>query len=165
MTQLEICTVHRELCQLRYLQGWVPKDCLGLMDEGLVHLKRRKGWPEGVRSATMDAPMAEDPDCGTVIRMPEFEKTFDQERWEKMYPGKKWHGAAQDLACAQGPKVWKNYIPGKGPVIRNQAERREYMRLTGHRELERGENFGHVSPRERAMAEFREKFTRHMQKG
>jgi hypothetical protein len=102
---------------------------------------------------------------GVVIHMPEAEKTYDQESWEKKHPGTKWPGTAFDLQSKIGEKVWKNYIPGKGPVIRNQAERREYMRLTGHRELDRGENFGHVNPRERVMRELREKFRAHMAKG
>ena len=163
MTQA--CTVHGDACALLHLKGWKQADCVGLMDEGLVRLKRRKGWPHSVRSATMETSEPQYDELGALIHMPEAEKTYDQERWEKMYPDRKWPGTAHDLQCKQGEKVWKNYIPGKGPVIRNQAERREYMRLTGHRELERGENFGHVSSQERAMSEFREKFRAHMMKG
>ena len=163
MTQA--CTVHGDACALIHLTGWEQADCVGLMDEGLVRLKRRKGWPHYVRSATMEAAEPQYDALGALIHMPEAEKTYDQERWERMYPDRKWPGTAFDLQCKQGEKVWKNYIPGKGPVIRNQAERREYMRLTGHRELERGENFGQVSSQERAMSEFREKFRAHMMKG
>lgn len=162
--EAQACAVHGDLCLLRHLVGWEPADCAGLMDEGLIHLKRRKGWPEYVHSATMEAPEAER-ELGAVIHMPEAEKTYDQERWERMRPGVPWPGTAFDLQCPEGPKVWKNYIPGKGPVIRNPQERREYMRLTGHREIERGEDFGRVEPRERLRREIRERFLRFVRKG
>ncbi|TXH58460.1 MAG: hypothetical protein E6Q97_02105 [Desulfurellales bacterium] len=40
-------------------------------------------------------------------------------------------GVVPDLADAEGEKVWKNYVPGVGPVIRNNDELRDYCRITG----------------------------------
>lgn len=40
-------------------------------------------------------------------------------------------GVVPDLADAEGERVWKNYVPGVGPIIRNNDELRDYCRLTG----------------------------------
>lgn len=41
-------------------------------------------------------------------------------------------GVVPDLHCDEGPGVWKNYEPGVGPIIRNNAELKRYCELTGH---------------------------------
>lgn len=152
------CPTHGSECVLSGLAGWKPADCAGVLLEGEVALRRRKGWPP-VGGERGRAVLSVSRDSGYDLERPllnddwEAHKTHDQDRWEKMNPGKPWPGAATDLAVKGGEKVWKNYIPGVGPVINNMRERREYMRLTGHREIEKGEKWGEVSPRERAARE------------
>ena len=163
------CPTHGSECVLNGLEGWKAEDCAGVLLEGEVALRRRKGWPSLSERGRCVLSVSRDVDCD--MRKPlinddyEAHKTHDQVRWEKMRPGVPWPGAAVDLACKQGPKVWKNYIPGVGPVINNMRERREYMRLTGHREIEKGERWGEVSPRERAARELVSRWKAFVTKG
>lgn len=149
-----ICPTHGNECALNRYRGWKPMDCARILDEGEVALRRRKGWPPITECGR--AVLSVSRDSGYDLERPllnddyEAHKTHDQERWEKLRPGVPWPGAAVDLAVKGGEKVWKNYIPGVGPVIKNKRERAEYMRLTGHREIDKGERWGEVSPNARA---------------
>lgn len=62
---------------------------------------------------------AEKEDQEGLLRRKKVDRDFDS-------------GVVPDLHCDEGPGVWKNYEPGVGPIIRNQAELKRYCELTGH---------------------------------
>lgn len=163
------CPTHGDDCAVSRFDGWTAEDCAGMLLEGEVALRRRKGWPSVTETGR--AVISVSRDSGYDLERPllnddyEAHRTHDEERWKRMRPDQPWPGTAYDLQCPEGPKVWKNYVAGQGPVIRNKAERREYMRLTGHREIERGEDTGRVESRDRLRSELRERLLRFVRKG
>jgi hypothetical protein len=67
-------------------------------------------------------------------------------------------GVIPDLSDDRAAQEWKNYIPGKGPVIRNRDELRAYMNEYGFQHKEPGHRQPKFSERrERRRAELREK--------
>jgi len=65
----------------------------------------------------------------------------------------------EDLGCEEGRALWKDYVVlpdgTQGPTVESVAspgKMREYMRLTGHRERDRGESNPLDKIRERAQA-------------
>jgi len=65
-----------------------------------------------------------------ILRAEEDARTVERHR---MTASEFDSGVVQDLHCDEGPSVWKNYLPGVGPIIRNQTDLRDFCRLTRHR--------------------------------